>query len=209
MLQPGRHANSGDYRYGFQGQEMDDEIKGEGNSINYKYRMHDPRVGRFFARDPLSVKYPHNSPYAFSENRVIDGIELEGMEYQTIKHIINTKTKLEVKRYATYHYHEKVDDWYVLGFLNGKRGIKHVYEDMDGNEIAEPIWDVYQGGYFSLTAKSSHGNFSGPESITYTGYGDYNLSHPPIDRPDQIAKEHDIEYSKIEDESKRFKGLYK
>src|SRR5690554_2634309 len=71
----------GSYRYGFQGQEMDDEIKGEGNSINYKYRMHDPRVGRFFAVDPLAGEYPWNSPYAFSENRVIDGIELEGLEY--------------------------------------------------------------------------------------------------------------------------------
>src|SRR5690554_2131129 len=71
----------GSYRYGFQGQEMDDEIKGEGNSINYKYRMHDLRVGRFFAVDPLAGEYPWNSPYAFSENRVIDGIELEGLEY--------------------------------------------------------------------------------------------------------------------------------
>ncbi len=43
--------------------------------------MHDPRVGRFFAVDPLDYKYPHNSPYAFSENRVIDGIDLEGKEY--------------------------------------------------------------------------------------------------------------------------------
>jgi len=68
-------------RNGFQGQEMDDEIKGEGNSVNYSYRMHDPRLGRFFARDPLSKSYPYNSPYAFSENRVIDGVELEGMEY--------------------------------------------------------------------------------------------------------------------------------
>src|SRR5690554_2112537 len=68
------------YRYGFQGQEMDDEVKGEGNSINYKYRMHDPRVGRFFAVDPLSSEYPWNSPYAFSENRVLDAIELEGAE---------------------------------------------------------------------------------------------------------------------------------
>jgi hypothetical protein len=42
--------------------------------------MHDPRVGRFFAVDPLAAKYPYNSPYAFSENRVIDGIELEGLE---------------------------------------------------------------------------------------------------------------------------------
>ena len=42
--------------------------------------MHDPRIGRFFAVDPLSGMYPYNSPYAFSENRVIDAIELEGME---------------------------------------------------------------------------------------------------------------------------------
>jgi|SRR5690554_2388371 len=69
------------YRYGFQGQEMDDEVKGEGNSVNYKYRMHDTRVGRFFAVDPLAPKYPHNGPYNFSENRVIDGVELEGLEW--------------------------------------------------------------------------------------------------------------------------------
>jgi RHS repeat-associated protein len=69
------------YRYGFQGQEKDDEVKGKGNSINYKYRMHDPRLGRFFAVDPLAPSYPWNSPYAFSENRVIDGIDLEGREF--------------------------------------------------------------------------------------------------------------------------------
>ena len=67
-------------RYGFQAQEMDNEIKGEGNSVNYKFRMHDPRLGRFFAVDPLSAKYPFYSPYAFSGNRVIDAIELEGLE---------------------------------------------------------------------------------------------------------------------------------
>jgi RHS repeat-associated protein len=67
-------------RYAFQGQESDPEIKGEGNSVNYKYRMHDPRIGRFFARDPLAAKYPYYSPYAFSGNRVIDAVELEGLE---------------------------------------------------------------------------------------------------------------------------------
>ena len=74
----GREISS--YRYSFQGQEGDPEIKGKGNSYNYKYRMHDPRLGRFFAVDPLTAKYPHNSPYAFSENRVLDAIELEGLE---------------------------------------------------------------------------------------------------------------------------------
>ena len=48
--------------------------------MNYKYRMHDPRIGRFFAVDPLAPKYPHNSVYAFSENVVIDHVELEGLE---------------------------------------------------------------------------------------------------------------------------------
>lgn len=63
----------------FNGKENDSKIKGEGNSLNYTFRMHDPRVGRFLSLDPLAPQYPHNSPYCFSENRVIDGIELEGL----------------------------------------------------------------------------------------------------------------------------------
>ncbi len=72
--------SSGGYRYGFQGQEKDEEIKGSGNSYNYKFRMHDTRLGRFYALDPLAPKYPHNSPYAFSENMLINCVELEGLE---------------------------------------------------------------------------------------------------------------------------------
>jgi len=80
MQVPTRHGQSDSYRYGFQGQEKDDEIKGEGNSLNYTFRMHDPRIGRFFAVDPLTAKYPYYSPYQFSGNRVIDMVELEGLE---------------------------------------------------------------------------------------------------------------------------------
>jgi RHS repeat-associated protein len=80
-LLPKRHGSSDDYRYGFQGQEKDDEIKDSpGSSINYKYRMHDPRVGRFFAMDPLVKKYPWYSPYQFSGNTPIMSTELEGLE---------------------------------------------------------------------------------------------------------------------------------
>jgi RHS repeat-associated protein len=80
VLLDGRTSENEGYRYGFQGQEKDDEVKGEGNSVNYKYRMHDPRVGRFFAVDPLAPEYPWNSSYAFSENIVINAIDLEGLE---------------------------------------------------------------------------------------------------------------------------------
>jgi RHS repeat-associated protein len=80
MVMPNRNGSDNSYRYGFQGQEKDDEVKGAGESVNYKYRMHDPRIGRFFAVDPLTDSYPWNSPYSFSENRVINAIELEGLE---------------------------------------------------------------------------------------------------------------------------------
>jgi hypothetical protein len=42
--------------------------------------MHDPRVGRFFVRDPLEAKYPELTPYQFSSNTPIMAIELEGLE---------------------------------------------------------------------------------------------------------------------------------
>jgi hypothetical protein len=42
--------------------------------------MHDPRVGRFFAPDPLEPNYPFFSPYQFNANSPIMSIELEGLE---------------------------------------------------------------------------------------------------------------------------------
>lgn len=44
-----------------------------------------PDVGRFFNVDPLSEKYSYQSHYNFSENRVIDARELEGLEAVLIK----------------------------------------------------------------------------------------------------------------------------
>jgi RHS repeat-associated protein len=76
----GRNYNKKAYRYSFQGQEHDDEIKGNGNSINFTYRMHDPRLGRFLSLDPLESSFTWNSPYAFSANVVTNAIEMEGAE---------------------------------------------------------------------------------------------------------------------------------
>jgi RHS repeat-associated protein len=68
------------YRFGFNGQESDDEVNGQGNSYAFKYRLHDPRLGRFLSVDPLFMSYPWNSPYAFAENGVIENLDLEGAE---------------------------------------------------------------------------------------------------------------------------------
>ena len=42
----GRNYNSGGYRYGFNGKENDNEVKGEGNQQDYGLRIYDPRLGR-------------------------------------------------------------------------------------------------------------------------------------------------------------------
>jgi RHS repeat-associated protein len=67
-----------EYRYQFQNQEVDEEFWG--GAASYKYRIEDPRLGRFFSVDPLAPKYPYYTPYQFSGNRVIDCVELEGLE---------------------------------------------------------------------------------------------------------------------------------
>jgi hypothetical protein len=44
-------------------------------------RIYDPRLGRFLSEDPITKKYPELTPYQFSSNRPIDGIDLDGLEY--------------------------------------------------------------------------------------------------------------------------------
>ena len=47
-----QYANRGGYRYGFNGQEKSDEIKGEGNSYTALYWEYDSRIGRRWNVDP-------------------------------------------------------------------------------------------------------------------------------------------------------------
>lgn len=67
----------GQYRYTFNGQETESEIE---DAYFYKYRLYDPRLGRFVSTDPLEPIYAYNSPYAFCENSTIAFVELEGLE---------------------------------------------------------------------------------------------------------------------------------
>ncbi|HQW94681.1 MAG TPA: hypothetical protein PLU58_02720 [Saprospiraceae bacterium] len=77
---PGRFLNPEKYRCGYQDQEKFDELYGVGNALIFEYRIQDTRLGRFLSTDPLASKYPFYSPYAFSGNRVISAVELEGLE---------------------------------------------------------------------------------------------------------------------------------
>ena len=60
------------YRYGFNGMERDDNVKGAGNSYTTEFRQYDPRVARWLSIDPKSKKFPWQSPYvAFDNNPIL------------------------------------------------------------------------------------------------------------------------------------------
>lgn len=82
------------YRYGFNGKENDNEVKGEGNQQDYGMRIYDPRLGRFLSSDPLTSKFAMLTPYQFASNRPIDGIDLDGLEFFKKD---NTSYRLEYK----------------------------------------------------------------------------------------------------------------
>ena len=71
-------AQAGRYKYKFQGQERQEDLDLGWDS--FKYRNYDYAIGRFFNVDPLAAKYPYNSTYAFQENKLGLGRELEGLE---------------------------------------------------------------------------------------------------------------------------------
>ncbi|MCK6610371.1 MAG: hypothetical protein L6Q78_04955 [Bacteroidia bacterium] len=220
----GRTWQGGEYRYGFQGQEKNDEVMGSGNSYSFGLRMHDPRLGRFLSIDPLSWKFPHNSTCAFSENRVIDGRELEGAEYVHYfiflesdgKTLIST-VKVEDFRNMTNEQLQKVHGMgslkfykkYSQSFGPKGRGVQYSYFIKDsrdasfvsGGSVFEDNtelgtgWGLTKHGlYYGSGATSQQGNRS---FIPAGSKGNkYTYSERPIDEVDALARAHDMSYEK-------------
>ena len=70
---PSRQANAADYRYGYQGSEKDDELKGAGNSYTTYFRQLDPRLGRWLTIDPKAKAF--ESPYVSMGNNPVFRID--------------------------------------------------------------------------------------------------------------------------------------
>ncbi|MBX2887990.1 MAG: LysM peptidoglycan-binding domain-containing protein [Ferruginibacter sp.] len=86
-MMPSRKYDAGTgYRYGFGGQEADNEIYGQGNVYTAEFWEYDPRLGRRWNVDPISK--PWESPYvAFNDNPIarIDPKGLDGEPYKVKK----------------------------------------------------------------------------------------------------------------------------
>jgi len=78
------------YRFGFNGQEKDNEIYGEGNTYDFGARIYDVRIGRWFSIDPLWCKNVGKSPYNFAENSPLRNIDLYGLDaFNVIIEVVN------------------------------------------------------------------------------------------------------------------------
>ena len=71
----GRLYSGGGYRYGFNGQEKDDEIKESGNSYTTEFRQYDPRLGRWLTIDPETRSFAWGSPYVSMSNNPISRVD--------------------------------------------------------------------------------------------------------------------------------------
>ena len=71
MIMPGRSYTAGDYRYGYNGKEKDDEVKGSGNSYDFGARIYDSRIAKFLSTDYFIKEYVPYTPYGFALNNPI------------------------------------------------------------------------------------------------------------------------------------------
>ena len=58
MQMQSRMGSVNDYRYGFQGQEKENGLYGNGNALAFDYRVEDSRLGRFLSVDQSFNEYP-------------------------------------------------------------------------------------------------------------------------------------------------------
>jgi len=144
----------GDYRYGFNGMEKDDEIKNiDGSSLDFGARMYDPRIGRWFSTDQLEASYPDLSPYNYVSNNPILFIDLDGKEI-ILPPGLTTDQKLE-----------------IVGNLQKLTDDKLVYETLEDGSVQIKIASLGNGKKDSGTSLIRELN-----SSEYTITIDYNNS---------------------------------
>ena len=221
MLQPGREYSINGYRYGFNGKENDNEVKGEGNQQDYGMRIYDPRLGRFLSVDPYEKYYSNLTPYQFASNKPICGTDINGLEYIVFyvkitkdangNPVFNKTIAQDFRRMSseqTEAFHglsaKRFYKLYSESFGPEGRGFKWVYFDENDKQIGEPVWQMKQNSINIFNFENS-GYYSGPGSITKFGPGpkgvgdkykyldyEYDYSYAPMGKADELSKEHDM-----------------
>jgi RHS repeat-associated protein len=183
MLIKSLSQSSETYRWGFNGKEKDDKGEWGLTHYNYGFRIYNPALGRFLSIDPLTKSYPELTPYQFSSNRPIDGIDLDGLEYYSVHVKVQNGQEPAIK---IVDYTKTKQGYGILGpgieyRITSENGLEH-------QRFEENIYGVYQGG-------------NNPKK--YWEKPDINRNYPdwyglsPVDETDANSMLHDLDYDKV------------
>jgi|GEM_PF-1365945 len=136
---PGRrYVYDNTYRYGFNGKENDNEVKGEGSQQDYGMRIYDPRLGCWQSMDPLQAVYPFLSPYNFVSNNPLIYVDLDGKKISFAGKEDAEKFHNSVNQIFS---GAKFDAFRTL-LTRGKKNNKTTFDKIDENKLTEAIKDL-------------------------------------------------------------------
>lgn len=156
MVMPGReHTGPENYRYGFNGMENDDEVKGTGNHIDFGARGYDPRVGRFLSMDPFARKFPFYTPYQFAGNKPICAIDRGGLhEYLVVKRL-DPNNPAKVLSYTRYlGNNDPTTTTVTYRYLNQQRSTQRqiMFRQVGNPRSGAPNFGAFESGSASQAA---------------------------------------------------------
>jgi RHS repeat-associated protein len=118
---------SKEYRYGFNGKEIDytDEgMGGGGSTYDYGFRIYNPNLAKFLSVDPLFKGFAWYTTYQFSGNKPIHCIDLDGLEEYNVVSWYNDNLK---------QWHTKVS----IVKIDGPLTVNYFKREWDGGEVPE------------------------------------------------------------------------
>lgn len=171
------HKN--EYRFGFNGQEKDNEVYGEANSYTADYWQYDPRVARRWEIDPMTQSYPWQSPYAAFNNSPIwlcdpYGLEADGgggdpktgqitatvyfrLDPDELDTYCNEEERQEaLNHYITAYRNNVANTWNGVTYFNGTENVSVCVENVQ---------------FLPLPADKNDANLNPNENIVTVGTG--------------------------------------
>lgn len=155
---PGRQFNNGNYRYGFNGKEKDNDILRTGQGTqDYGMRFYNPALGRFLSVDTLMKDFAWNSPFSFAENDVCRSIDLDGKEKRIVIKVRDDECKIIAMKITT-----NIADRVMVNQIINQRnpdGSQSTIQDSDGNAYKEQgvvVIDYNSQGIPSISFKTEN-----------------------------------------------------
>ena len=174
------------YRYGFNGMEKDDEVKGEGNSYTTEFRQYDSRIGRWLSIDPMAghgtqiswspYKAFYDNPIFFTDPagdcEVCDKDEYGNYVDQGEADYIDKNVNAAVNS------SEGVPDWDEFDRLERKNLFDYNLERLSKSEQASE-----GSSGFSLISANTHAEGSGKLDVGYQKIDDNGVTGSSIKGP--------------------------